>query len=409
MQIWKYVALGPGGRRVTGEITAQSMEEAENLLSARSLFPTKIAPSKQVDETISKPSSSLFAKRVKKPKVDDVCEMLRAMAVMVGAGVPLVESLTALAENAAHPGIQEVARIMKVDMMAGKSISQALFVHPDVFPQVVCDMISVSDDAGRLHETLNSAIEYMDKTNTVRKNVISSLTYPGILMGASGVAFLVLIVVILPTFNEAFSSMGVKLPWFTTMLLNIGIFIKSRILFVIFGTIGLVMGWKRLMKIPAFNNQFLLILSRVPVLGSIIMGLSLNRSLRTLGSLLRTGIPIIEGLSYASRVAGHPIYAAAYDQVKIAIGNGATLSDAMANTKRFPKMVIQMVAVGERSGKMSELISVVTEHGEAEIDRKVKSAVSLLEPAVIIGMGIVVGMITISILMPMFQMNNQIK
>ncbi len=411
MQSFRYVAVAPGGRKVQGVVSASSHESAEAQLVRKQLFPMSLEVTSGTVPSTSAAIAErrLFTKRSKAPKADEISEFLRAICVMVQSGVTVVESLQAIAENAATPAVQELARAMKQEILAGRSLAQSMATHPREFPEVVVDMVSVADESGRLVETLQSVIAYLDRNNAVRKNIIASLTYPGILMSASGIGFLVLIVVILPTFGEAFDSLNVKLPWFTTALMELGKFIRDNVILCLLGVIGSVIGLRRALKLPEIKRAVSLFLLRVPVVGPILTQIALNRSLRTLGSLLKTNVPIIDAITYAAKVAGHIPLTQAWDQVRSMVGNGGAMSESMTATGVFPKMVTQMVAVGERSGRVSELIETITEHSEEHVDRRIKTAVSLVEPMVIIGMGLLVGMITISILMPLFSINNSIK
>lgn len=411
MQTFRYVALGPGGKRVHGELVAATIESAESQLVQKNLYPTKLETSTTSVKNVASASAKAapFSKRKKSVTVDDVCEMLRAICVMLQSGVPVMEGLQAVAENASAVSVQDLARSMKNDVLAGRSFSQAMAQHPKAFPEVVVDMVSVADESGKLAETLANVIVYLDRNNTVRKNIIGSLVYPGILMSASGLAFLVLIVVILPTFGEAFDSLGVKLPWFTQALLDLGKFIQGNTLLVVGGVVGSIWGIRKAMTVQKVKRAYSLFLLKLPVVGPILTQVALNRSLRTLGSLLRTNVPIIEAITYASRVANHIPLQSAWESVRTTVGNGGGMAESMLATRAFPKMVIQMVAVGERSGKVSELIETITDHSEQHVERRIKTAVSLLEPMVIVGMGIMVGMITISILMPLFSINNNLK
>lgn len=415
MHAYKYTAINPSGKRVTGEITSASSAEAERTLAEQQVFVTKIEPAgpnlvvKEGGADKERSGINRQIGKTKPPKIDDVCEMLRALSVMVESGVPVVEGLQSIVENGSTQGIQDVAKAVRSDVMGGLTLSQALSKHPRVFPQVVVDMIAVSDENGKMVETFNNVIAYLDRNSAVKKNIIASLTYPGILIGASGTAFMVLIVVILPTFHEAFGSLGVQLPWFTVRLMELGIFIKSKPLFILAGMVGGYFGIKKALRVPKVGRYVALVLYKLPIVGAIITDIARNRSLRTLGSLLSTSVPIIDAIRYASRVSGHLLLQNAWDHVAISVGNGGTVSESMAATKMFPKMVIQMVAVGERSGRVAEMITTLTEHSENQTERKIKSAVSMLEPLVIIGMGILVGMITMSILMPLFSISNNVQ
>ncbi len=410
MQNFRYVALGPGGKKVHGELAAASIELAEAQLVQKNLYPTKLETTSSAKATgAAQEKSAPFSRRKKAASVDDVCEMLRALCVMLQSGVPVVEGLQAVAENASAPSIQKLAKGMKADVLSGRSLSQSMAQYPKAFPEVVVDMVSVADESGKLADTLQNVIVYLDRNNTVRKNIVGSLVYPGILMGASGLAFLVLIVVILPTFGEAFSSLGVKLPWFTQALLDLGKFIKGNPLLVIGGLIGLRFGIKKALTYQKVKRAYSLGLLKLPVVGPILTQVALNRSLRTLGSLLRTNVPIIEAITYASRVANHIPLTAAWESVRANVGNGSPIAESMTVTGAFPKMVIQMVAVGERSGRVPDLLETITEHSEQHVERRIKTAVSLLEPLVIVGMGVLVGMITVSILMPLFSINNNLN
>lgn len=404
MNTFKYVAIGPGGKQVTGQVLAKSVAAAEGQLLAKQLIPTELA-----EVSAQATSQRPFASERKKARVSDGIELLRSLSVMLAAGVQMIEALEAIAENASSPAIQAIAEDLKANVLKGQPLGKAMSAHPTAFSQLVCDMVAVGDEAGRMTETIDGAVSYMDRSLTVRKNVVGALIYPGILMGASLLSFLVLIVVILPTFKQAFDSLQVKLPLFTTLLLNFGIFLRTQPHFVIAGLLAMFFGTRAFLRTARGRLLLQKTLDRVPIVGDILSGIALNRSLRTLATLLSTRVPIVDALEYARRVSNHFRFEKAIEDVKSHVKNGQALAEAMRNTQQFPKMVVQMVAVGERSGRVDQLVTTLVEHREVDIDRKIKSAVSILEPLVIIGMGIMVGMITISILMPLFSINNSIR
>jgi type II secretory pathway component PulF len=414
MQQFRYDAVGANGAKKSGEISASSAFAAEQLLAEQSLFPTRLevvegGKARSPKGEKAKPVVNQKVKTRGKVKADEVTDLLRSIMVMLESGVPIAEGLQAVMENSSSPRVEVVAGALRADIMSGRSFAQAMARQPETFQKIVVDMVSVSDEGGRMAETLRHVIEYLDRQNTVKRNIIAAMVYPSILMGASAIAFLALIVVILPTFNEAFSSLGVKLPWYTMMLLHIGQFIKGNFIFCVLGIFGAVFGFKRAMKTEKFANFVQGILIRLPVIGPIITAICLNRSLRTLGSLLQTSVAITQAIQYAGRVSNHVKIGPAYQMVSQRVEGGSSLSEAMTMTKQFPKLTVQMVAVGERSGKVAELLLTNVEHTEAQTERKIKGAVSMLEPLVIIGMGIVIGAITMSILMPLFTINNSIK
>lgn len=406
MTRFKYFAVEFSGREVTGEIRASSLEAAERALSLKQLIPTRlvVAEGEGGASGRAKPFS-----RDNKLKADDVTEFLRSLAVMLEAGVPLAEALQGLSESAVSVPLQTIASEMRGDLLDGKTLSQAMGPHGRAFPKIVRQMVAVSDETGQLHACLLEAIAYLDRVTEIRKSLIASLTYPMILMGASLTAFLALVVLVLPTFNEAFVSLGVKLPWYTSALVSLGIFIRQQFIVLLALGIAGFFGFRAALRRETFREKLDRFFIRLPIVGPILTQYALNRSLRTLTSLLSTGVPVIDSIGYAESVARHPWLNQAYQTVKTAVGNGAPLADSMSSTGSFPKMVIQMVSVGERTGRLAQLLKVVVDHSEVDAERRVKRAVSLMEPIVIVGMGILVGLITISILIPLFSINNNIR
>lgn len=404
MTKWKFVALDGAGKRQTGVVPAANQGAVEAFLAEKRWIPVQLDELQTTEFALVKEGGRRWFRPG--PKAADATALLRSIAVMTAAGIPLAETLEGIAENPSSDAVRMIAQQMNSEIMQGRSLSQALRSHPALFPEIICEMVAVSDDTGRLNESLQMAVDFLETNQMVRKNVMGALTYPCILMGASLVSFLLLLVVILPTFNEAFSSMGVKMPVFTEILLRLGLFLRSNLLWL--GIVGIVLGviGKIALRQPAAKRYVALAIAHFPVIGNLQKHFALNRAMRTFAALTEARIPIVDAIGHASRVARHPYLTPAFEVVKLSVKNGVGLADAMSSTKQFPGLIIQMVGSGERSGRLAELVARAVEHGESELERKIKAAVSLLEPIVIVGMGLIVGAITISILMPLFSMSN---
>lgn len=417
MIAYRYQALDPQGNRVSGEIHAPNTEAVEAKLEEKRLSPLYVVRKDDSQKTKPSPESPTAVPQLKsnplfqrdKLKLDESIDLLRSLQVMVRSGVTLVEALETIADHASSPVVQKTARTVKDAVLQGASLDTAMRKVPNAFPEIVCEMVAVAEEGGRLAYSLQGAIDYLEQSAHTRKTVGGALIYPVVLVGICFATFFLFVVFILPTFGKTFEGLEVKLPLTTTFLLNLGTFLQDRLPWVAATAVAAAFAIRALVKAPATRGYVANLTYRLPLFGTVLQLLAVSRALQTFGSLLATNIPVIRAIQYAGRVAAYPPLTSAFGSVETAVRNGENIADAMQKTHAFPPMIIQLVSVGEKSGQLPDLLVTSAEQLRDSAQRKMKSALSLFEPLLILMMGAVVGLLTLSILLPLFTLNQSVR
>lgn len=422
MSAYKYKAYDRSGSPKSGEITASSLEEAENRLSALgdtvvSIIPIlekkgviKQAPAKKQESNEGDSGSGQaglqslkglkFGK--KKPKASDVAAVLRNLAVMTESGVPFYEGLQAVIVGVENETLKEALDKVRQGVMGGRSLGSALREAQDVFPGILCDIVSVGEENGKLDKALASAANYLERAVALKQKLINALIYPCVLMGMAGFTVFALIFFIMPRFSETFKGMNVKPPMITQLLMDFGTGVTERPLVYLGVIAALWFGGKYAMKQPPVRDRVIRISRRIPVMGIVLRQLSVARMLQTLSSLLSGGVTLMSALHHSSKVSGDPEVESACERALSDVEKGGMLSESFAETKVLPPTIVQMMAVGERTGQLAPLISRAAEEMEIQADMRLKSLMSVFEPMMILVMGAVIGLITLSLIAPLF-------
>jgi len=407
MQLFKYKGYDTDGKKVEGEITGTTIDEVERKVSAQAVTIISIIPAGAVRGGGSSSSDSeggggfkLFGR--KRVSDADLAVVLRDLAVMAQTGVPFVEALDAVIETARTSTIQDSLIKFKTEIVGGKSLSAGMKSANGLFPTLICDMVKIAEEGGRLDKALASAATYVERAADLRRKVMNALLYPIVLTVIAGGTVLIMITYVMPKFADIFLKMGVAVPESTKFVLNLGIFMKGHPFQLLFGAVGLVVGAKMLVRLPSVNKAIFLFLMKVPVLGDLIKKLALSRSCQSIATLLGSNVAMLSALEHGAKVAGNPILRDALMNAKSAVERGAPLSDSLKETKAFPPTLVRMVAVGERTGQLSLLMTNTAAHMEEEVDGKLKALISIVEPVMIVVMGVIVGGITMSIIIPMY-------
>ncbi|HZH98502.1 MAG TPA: type II secretion system F family protein, partial [Fimbriimonadaceae bacterium] len=375
MQLFKYKGYDLNGQKVEGEISAASIDEVERRVASQSVTVISIIPAgmrKGGGSSSSEgPEKSLSAK--KKIADSDVATILRDLAVMAETGVPFVEALEAVISSARTPAIESGLKILKQEIVGGKGLSAAMRAANGVFPVLVCEMVKVAEEGGRLDRALASAATYVERSADLRKKIMNAMLYPIVLSFIAVATVTVLIVFVLPRFQSIFEKMGAQLPMTTKMMLAFGETIRSQPFMILFGIAGAVIGFKMLMRSPAVNKRVHLLLLKLPVLGELLRRLALSRAFQSIATLMSGNVALMAALEHGARVAGNPIIHDALMKARTGVEHGAALSDSMAETHVFPPMLVQMVSVGERTGRLAHLMSNTAAHMEEDVDNRLKA------------------------------------
>jgi type II secretory pathway component PulF len=406
---YRYEALSANGQKTKGEIQAATVEQAERKLEQQNLVPLFVIEGGANSSSTPKASSLNFSFGKRKASLDDIVDMLRSLQVMIRSGINIVEALETIGEHSASEAIKDIANRIRNEVLEGQTLDRAMRKIPEAFPEVVCEMMAVADEGGHLAKSIESAIQYLGYQAKTRKIVGGALVYPIALLGISVVTLLLFMIVILPTFGQTFDGLNVKLPFITAFLLKAGQILKENVGALLIGTIVFGVGLKFAVRIPQVKLFLNAASYKIPIFGKVLRELALARSISTFGSLMETNIPIITAVEFSGKVAGYGPLVKAFETVADRVQNGDTIADSMGKTGAFPAMTVQLVSVGEKSGQLAELLLTASSQTQEAAERKMKSVLSLLEPAFILVMGGIVGALVLSILMPLFSLNQSIQ
>lgn len=342
--------------------------------------------------------------RKKKIKLDTLTVFTQQLSSMLEAGLPLVSALEALQEQTEDPVFQIVIRNVRMDVSGGTAFSEAVAKYPNAFPNLFISMVEAGEASGGLASILGKVAVYFEDTVKLIKQVKSAMTYPIAVIGLAVVLVQVLLIFVIPVFAEMFSSFGKDLPKPTLLLIATSNFLKSYILFIIVGLIAFWIVMKRLLKTPKGRRSKDVVLLKVPIVGPLIQKIALSRFCRTYAILLRSGVPILRTLEIVSNASGNTYIERACKEISRNISQGGQLSETIAELPYFPPTVKHMARAGEQTGNVDGMMSKIADFYDAEIETTVDALTSLMEPALIVFLGVVIGSIVMAMFLPIFNL-----
>jgi len=403
MPVYEYKALDASGKNLSGIIDADSPKEARHKLRMQNLFTTGIA---EAEKEVTLTSEVQVKKVLKRIKRKDISTATRQLATLLRSGMPLVQSLSAIIEQLEGHPLQKVMLEIREKVNAGSSFADALADHPKLFSTLYVGMVSAGESAGALETILQRLAEYLEKTEKQRNRIRSIMAYPIVMLFVGGGVLTFLMTYVVPTLTKLFTEMNRSLPLPTQILIGISTFARSYKMLIVLA--GLVVGFvalKRYIRKESGRLKYDTLRLKLPVLGALVRKSCMVRFARTLGTLVAGGVPLLQALEIVRNVVGNAVIGKAVDDAKESIARGQTISDPLKNSKHFPPIVTHMIAVGEASGNLEEMLFNVAEAYEDEVETAISGLTSLLEPMIIVVMGVIVGFIVLSILLPIFDMN----
>lgn len=336
----------------------------------------------------------------------DIAVMTRQLATLIGAGIPLFESLTALIDQVEQESIKTALREVREKVREGTSFAKALEAHPGIFPDLYVNMVRAGEASGTLEAVLERLTSFMEAQARLRGKVSSALAYP-ILMVIIGVSLIsVLMVAVVPNVVQIFQSMNEALPWYTSLLIVTSDFL-SAYWWIILPTLGIGFYWfRRWTKTPAGKLKWHDWLLRMPIFGKLILMISVARFARTLGTLLAAGVALLQAMDIVRSVLGNAVLEKVIVDAIGSIREGQSIAEPLKKSGRFPPLVTHMISVGEKSGKLEGMLESVSDAYDAAVEARVQVVTSLLEPLIIVCMGAGVAFIAMAILMPLIQMSS---
>jgi type IV pilus assembly protein PilC len=397
---FKYAAKKPTGQTVEGTISADDRNQAVAELRKQNLVVLKVEASGGKPASKGGASRSLFGSRSPRANATELVLFTRQLATMVGAGLALLESIEVLGSQAETPGLRAVCEKVTAELRGGSDLSSAMETCPRAFSPLYVSMVRAGEASGQMDVILERLADYLEASQALRREVKSAMTYPVIsLVLVLGItAFLMLGVV--PTFRQVFDGLGTKLPKLTEVTLDTSAWLKNNWYYVIGGSVGLFFGVSLFKKTPPGRLFFDHVALRAPVFGPICRKIALARFSRTFATLIRSGVPIMATLDIVSETSGNKVVSNCVDAAKESVRNGQLLSDPLMQGKVFPPMVTRMIAIGERTGSLEQLLEKIAEFYDGQVKAAIKSLTSLIEPLLITFMGVIVGGVVLSVFLP---------
>ncbi|MBI1334830.1 MAG: type II secretion system F family protein [Armatimonadetes bacterium] len=403
MVSYAYKGIDGGGSKIEGHISAASIEDAEKKLSLQNISIHVLRPEASGKAIKKSESSDRSVKTVRrKVSAQDSADVLSNLAIMSETGVPFVEALDAVIYGARTPAIKESLTAVKEGVVGGQGLAFSMRLAPNMFPQIITDMIRVAESGGKFDQALRNGANYLARVADFRKKIINAMMYPMVMLGVSLSTVLILILFVMPRFGKIFSQMKAKIPVTTKLLLSAGDAIRANPVGAAIAVVGTILALVFLLRLEPVKKLRAKVVNRIPVLGDLVKRLAIARSLQTIAALSTSNVQLLTALEQGAKVAGHPDVQKALLDARDQIEHGSSLFEAIEETGVFPKQITQMISVGEKTGRLSQLLETICVTMEQEIDNRLKALVSIIEPLMIVTMGVIVGSITVSIIGPIY-------
>jgi general secretion pathway protein F len=403
---FQFRAADAEGKVVEGTIEAAESSAVVARLQDRGLIPIRVGALSDAKagavRAARTPSRGAFQR---KPSARHLLIVTQELAALLTAGLPLDRSLNTLVELADHPEVKRVLDEVLTAVRSGKSLADSLGQHK-FFPTLYVSMVRAGEVGGFLDSVLQRLADYLDRAHALRSEVRNALTYPVVLTVVLGGSLVFLLVVVLPRFSELFEGMGAAMPLPAKLVMGMSDVLRG---YWWLGAILIVLGtilFRRSLRTPAGRLRWDQIKLRIPLLGLIFRKLEAATLTRTLGTLMRSGVPMIQALETVRAIAGNVVIANAVGEVEVGVREGAGVANPLARTGAFPPLAVQMISVGEETGKLDEMLLKIADYYDREVRMQIDQFMGLLEPVLILVMGLLVGTVVVSMLMAIFSVND---
>jgi len=395
MPVFAYAGKARGGKSVTADIDAADRTAAIDKLRSEGITVTNIEEKKK---------KAVFGERKQKVTDKDIVVFTRQFATMIGAGLPLVQCLEILSSQCDNKTFGKLTGEVKMDVESGTTFADALKKHPTVFSGLYCNMVQAGEVGGALDTTLLRLAAQLEKAAKLKGQIKAAMVYPTAIVSVAIIVVSVLLVFVIPIFAKMFTEFGGTLPGLTLFVMGVSEFLQKYIVVLIAAAAGGIWGLKKYYATPAGRIQIDTLMLKLPVAGDLIRKIAVAQFTRTFGTLLQSGVPIMEALEIVARIAGNKIVENAILNARTSVGEGKTLSEPLGKTGVFPPMVVQMINVGEATGALDVMLGKIADFYDEEVDAAVSALTALLEPALMVFLGTVIGFIVIAMYLPIFKM-----
>ena len=400
MPTFTYTARAVNGELKTATIDAATREDVVAQLRRQRLTVVKVD---DAADQKKKPSGGGI-------KMRDIVIFTRQFSTMINSGLPLVQALDILAKQSENKQLQAVTRAVVFDVESGHTVADALRKHPKAFSDLYVNMVAAGEAGGILDTILMRLAVFMEKNDNLVRKVKGAMIYPGVIMSVAAIAIAILLIFVIPVFESMFGSVGLALPLPTRIVIGLSAFLRGvGGLFTAVGLVAAFFGVKQYYTTPNGKLQIDKLMLGFPVLGDVLRKSAVSRFTRTLGTLISSGVSILDGLEITAKTAGNRVIQDAIMASRASIAGGDTISAPLAKSAVFPPMVISMIAVGESTGGLDEMLSKIADFYDEEVDAAVSGLLSLLEPIMIVFLGVVVGGMVVAMYLPIFDMINAVQ
>ena len=396
METYVWTGRTRDGKRQKGEMTAKSKDEAISTLRKQNILVTSVST------RTSKLNLNLSFKTSVSDK--DIVVFTRQFATMIDAGLPLIQCLDILAKQTENKTFASAINDIRQDVEAGSTYADALRKHPKIFNDLYVNMVAAGELGGILDTILNRLSKYIEKSIKLKRQIKSAMAYPSTIVAVAVVVIVVLLVWVIPIFAKMFTDFGGVLPAPTRMVIGTSDFMQHNILVIIGAVALIIFGLNRYYKTPNGRRTVDRLALRLPIFGLLIRKIAVAKFTRTLGTLISSGVPILDGLDIVAKTAGNKVIEEALYATRQSISEGKTLAEPLEQTQVFPPMVVQMIAVGETTGALDAMLSKIADFYDEEVDSTVSTLTSLLEPMLMIFLGVVIGFIVVAMYLPIFKL-----
>ncbi|HSE89455.1 MAG TPA: type II secretion system F family protein [Candidatus Binatia bacterium] len=406
MAIFLWEGKTAQGRVLKGEIEAANLEAVFAILRDRRIrpIPNRIREKgRGLDTEIKIPG---FGEKL---KARDLSVFTRQFATMIDAGLPIVQCLDIQTQQSESKVLRNTLRAIKQDVEGGSTLAEALRKHPKIFDDLYVNMVQAGEAGGVLNAILNRIALFIEKANKLKKKVKGAMIYPCTIIVVAVVVVAILLIFVIPVFAELYGSMGKALPAPTQITINISNWFRTNFLYMIFALVGIIVGTRFYYQTDNGQMNIDRLLLRLPVVGDLLRKVAVARFSQNMAILLSSGVPILDGLAITARTAGNRVIEKAIMDSRVSISQGRTVAEPLRESKIFPPMVCQMVAVGENTGGLDTMLRKVAELYEDEVDDAVANLTALMEPMIMVVLGVILGGLVISMYLPIFQLGSVVS
>lgn len=394
---FKYTGINTQGKRVDGVVRVADIKEAQSELRKMGVEVISLAPRRGLQ----------LPTRKKRIKVKDVQLFTRFLSTMLSSGLPILQALDIIGHDQENPSMQKLISSIRTDISGGKTLAETFSQYPKQFSNLYCSLVKAGEKSGTLDKILNRLAGYLEKTETLKRKIRKAMIYPIAILSVAFIVSGILLIFVVPQFEAMFTSFGAQLPFFTRMVVNLSKFLRSYWWLFLIVIVGLVMLWRTTLR---YNEA---VLDRIDrwmlkfyIIGPVLQKGIIARFTRTLSTTLEAGMPIVESMKSMAPVMGNRIYTRAVLRMCDDLNSGHNLSSSMVATNLFPNMVVQMISVGEASGRLSDMLNKVADFYEEEVNSIVDNLSSLLEPLIMLVLGVVVGSFVVAMYLPIFKIGS---